>query len=40
MEVRDILKQIKGIKEEIEQVKSKLQNKIDVIEAVGASIDD
>ena len=31
MEVRDILKQIKGIKEEIEQVKSKLQNKIDVI---------
>lgn len=40
MEVRDILKQIKGIKEEIEQVKSKLQNKIDVIEAVGANIDD
>ena len=40
MEVRDILKQIKGIKEEIEQVKSKLQNKIDVIEGVGANIDD
>ena len=40
MEVRDILKQIKGIKEEIEQVKSKLQNKIDVIEVVGANIDD
>ena len=36
MEVRDILKQIKGIKEEIEQAKSKLQNKIDII----ASIDD
>ena len=40
MEVRDILKQIKGIKEEIERVKSKLQNKIDVIEVVGANIDD
>ena len=40
MEVRDILKQIKGIKEEIEQVKSKLQNKIDVTEVVGANIDD
>ena len=40
MEVRDILKQIKGIKEEIEQAKSKLQNKIDVIEAIGAGIDD
>ena len=40
MEVKDILKQIKGIKEEIEQVKSKLQNKIDVIEVVGANIDD
>ena len=40
MEVRDILKQIKGIKKEIEQVKSKLQNKIDIIEVVGASIDD
>ena len=40
MEVRDILKQIKGIKEEIEQVKSKLQNKIDVIEVVGANIYD
>jgi len=40
MEVRDILKQIKGIKEEIEQVKSKLQNKIDVIEVVGANIED
>ena len=40
MEVRDILKQIKGIKEEIEQAKSKLQNKIDVIKAIGAGIDD
>ena len=40
MEVSDILKQIKGIKEEIEQAKSKLQNKIDVIEAIGAGIDD
>ena len=40
MEVSDLLKQIKGIKEEIEQAKSKLQNKIDVIEAIGAGIDD
>ena len=40
MEVRDILKQLKNIKEDVEQVKVKLQDNIDKIEVVGASIDD
>ena len=40
MEVRDILQQLKNIKEDVEQVKVKLQDNIDKIEVVGASIDD